>query len=294
MKNDKRKNQSKEVKKKTTHLEESLREKLFELVRSLGHDVVDVSEEIIKMSKRLTKKLSKKMKDVLTSSDNPPADSKKVAKAKSKFTAQSKNKNKKIEVLPKAKEKKESKVSEIKDTTSKLAKLEVKPQKMQSSSIAKKTEASSAKTPVTQKSKPKTTPKSKTVKTTGTQNAQSVKSPAKPIRKPNVASRKSPEAPTKPAQQTTAPSTTAKRGAPRNATIGATIKKPAATVKKPTTTAAATHKKMPGRPASLTKRVKNMQSETVEGMVKTDKPAATKKAAVVKPKTTPAQKKPTT
>lgn len=97
MKNDKRKNQKKELKKKQmVQMEESLRKKLFELVKSLGHDVVDVSEELVKMSRRLSKKLSKKMKNVLISTDYAPQD-KKAKEAKSIYT------------LPKEKKPKEKK-----------------------------------------------------------------------------------------------------------------------------------------------------------------------------------------
>ncbi len=86
MKNDKRKSQQRESKKKhAVKMEESLREKLFELIKSLGHDVVGVSEELVKMSRRLSKKLSKKMKNVIGSTDASSTEQK-AKEAKANYT----------------------------------------------------------------------------------------------------------------------------------------------------------------------------------------------------------------
>lgn len=70
MKSDKGKKQKKVLHKKSVaKVEESLRGKLFDLIEGLGHDVVDVSDEVYEMSKRLAKKLSKKVTNVFSKAD---------------------------------------------------------------------------------------------------------------------------------------------------------------------------------------------------------------------------------
>lgn len=284
MKNDKRKNQPKDlIKKKAAHLEESLREKLSELVKSLGHDVVDVSEEIIKMSKRLTRKLSKKMKNVLTTEKEASTDFIKEVKVKSKSDGQKKKKKvNKPDVLHNEKHKKNKDVTATHSKTVKLATGESNTEQKQSASKIKKPTGSSIKESTNRESKTQTDSKPQAPKSIATHG---VKIAGKAVKKTNSTLKKAANTVSKAIEKSVIAPVTAKKASLRNATIGAVLKKPSTAAKKPTTAQDGQPKRKPGRPVSAVK---------ADHRTKTDKkPVASSTTAVVKSKATSTQKKST-
>lgn len=284
MKNDKRKNQPKDLmKKKAAHLEESLREKLSELVRGLGHDVVDVSEEIIKMSKRLTRKLSKKMKNVLTPGKETSKDFIKEVKIKSKSDGQKKMKKvNKPEAAHNEKHKKNKDVTATHPKTEKVANVESNTEQKQSPFKTKKPTGSSVKKSTNREFKNQTNPKLHGPKSIAT---QSVKVAEKAVKKTNSTLKKAANTVSKATEKTVTAPATAKKASLRNATIGAVLKKPSTAAKKTTTTQNDQPKRKPGRPVSAVK---------ADDPTKTDKkPVANSTTAAGKLKATPTQKKST-
>ncbi|MGY3052332.1 hypothetical protein ACVWYG_000522 [Pedobacter sp. UYEF25] len=285
MKNDKRKNQTKgSPKKMAAHLEESLREKLFELVRGLGHDVVDVSEEIIKMSKRLTRKLSKTMKNVLTpGGEDSTTDSTEVKATKSSNSNKKKKKGNKSEAAQKEKGKKDKQISSGNFVAQKDVAIKSNVAKSQGIPSAKNATVGSTKS---SSNKLKTSPQGNQKPSGPKLNvAQKIETPIKTAKKLGSMIKNTSDTVKKTLdKKVLAP--VAKKVSRRNSTIGANAKKAIIELKKSDVAGSEPPKRKPGRPASTVKVEKNEDASKVE------KKIATNKSTVVrKPKAAPTSKK---
>lgn len=279
MKNDKGKHQNKNTKKKkAADLEESLREKLFELVRSLGHDVVDVSEEIVKMSKRLTKKLSKTMKNALASNKDKTSEAVEGKKSKSKNLGNKKTENN-TNTKPNGRSKAASAVSNEKPITSDKIVLESK------------------------KAKKKITTKAKSVAPVSTSQANPQKSktqrPDKPItskptvsKKPDMATKtvKLPKATIK-KENSISSSTVLRKASTTNPAREVASRKPTSVSPKKTTApsnpvdvGANEIKRKPGRPRSTAKSDSSNDLQMENESVKTGQTAIQTKAKLTQKK----------